>query len=233
MLRSIAYLLFAPECAGCGIRGPQLLCEPCTGSLVEIGPSCPRCAEPQTRSSIPCARCRRDPLPLTAVIAPWRFGGALADALRRLKFGGQTHVARTVAPLISPYLAATVRLAEVDAIVPVPLHWRRRLVRGFDQTALLVGNAVRHAAIDVPVVHALRRRRATRPQTRLAAAARSRNVAGAFATVDRHRDAIAGKRVLLVDDVATTCSTLAAASRALRAAGAIEVIGFAIARAEA
>jgi hypothetical protein len=65
------------------------------------------------------------------VVAPWRFGGQLASAIRRLKFANRAHVARDVAPLWAPALAAAV--AEQDAVVvPVPLHWRRRCVRGYD-----------------------------------------------------------------------------------------------------
>jgi predicted amidophosphoribosyltransferase len=106
------------------------------------------------------------------------------------------------------------------------------VLRGFDQSALLAGFATRHATVDAPIVHALCRRRATRPQARLAAADRARNVAGAFAVVARHRRAVVGRRVLVFDDVATTCATLAAAARALLAAGAADVVGFTVARAE-
>jgi ComF family protein len=166
-------------------------------------------------------------------VAPWRYGGALADALRRLKFTRHTHVARSLAPLVSPYLGAAAQLAEVDVIVPVPLHWWRRTRRGFDQAALLAGAAVRHGAIPTPIDHPLRRARGTVPQTGLPAAARGPNVAGAFAVSPRGGAAIAGRRVLLFDDVVTTGATMAAAARALIAAGAADVIGFAVARAEA
>jgi len=175
----------------------------------------------------------RAPLPLAAIIAPWRFGGALADALRRLKFSGRTHVARTIAPLVAPYLDATARLAEIDVIVPVPLHWWRRARRGFDQAALLCGAAGRHHPLPAPICHPLRRSRRTAPQTGLAAADRAANVAGAFTVPPRARRHVAGRRVLVFDDVVTTGATMAAAARALRAAGAAEVLGFAIARAEA
>jgi len=228
-------LVFAPRCAACGEDVPagRGLCSPCAGTLVVLGPACPRCAEPLAAPpSLACSRCRRVPLPLTAIISPWRFGGALADALRRLKFSGQTHVARSVAPLIGPYLDATSRLAEIDVIIPVPLHWWRRTRRGFDQAALLAGAAARYSSIATPLCHPLRRARQTSPQTELPAAARAANVAGAFVITPRGRALVAGKRVLLFDDVVTTGATMAAAARALRAAGVAEVLGFAVARAE-
>jgi ComF family protein len=236
MLDLVLDLLFAPRCGACGTDGAPRdpLCPPCAATLVELGPACPRCAEPQAAPpSLVCARCRRAPLPLAGIVAPWRYGGALADALRRLKFTGHTHVARTIAPLVAPYLAAATRIAAVDLVVPIPLHWWRRTRRGFDQAALLAGAADRHSPLGAPIVHPLRRRRSTAPQSALPAAARAPNVAGAFVVAGRHAAAIAGRRVLVFDDVVTTGATMAAAARALRAAGAGEVIGFAVARAEA
>src|SRR6185369_2068721 len=95
---------------------------------------------------------------LDAIVAPWRFGGQLASAIRRLKFTGATHVARTLAPLWAPILAAAI--AETDAlVVPVPLHWRRRLARGYDHAWLLALHACRFARLPRPVA-GLRRIRA-------------------------------------------------------------------------
>src|SRR5262249_7553661 len=151
--------IFRPQCAGCGAAptgipsgqgggGPPPrarsnaqghatpLCPACSASLVELGPACPRCAEPTGEQAGTRRRCAVDPLPLDRVVAPWRFGGQLASAIRRLKFAGRAHIARDVAPLWAPVLAAAV--AERDAIVvPVPLHWRRRWTRGYDHAWLL------------------------------------------------------------------------------------------------
>ncbi|MBP6630004.1 MAG: ComF family protein [Kofleriaceae bacterium] len=227
-------VLFPQPCPGCAQVGPGLsqlgLCPPCAGALVELGPCCPACAEPLAGPvGVVCARCMRAPLPLGAITAPWRYGGPLADALQRLKFAGQAWVARGLAPAVGPFLDAVVEAGAIDVIVPVPLHWWRRTRRGFDQAALLAA-AARPPAPVRPAM--LRRVRPTRPQLELGRAARANNLVGAFVVPRRHRAALAGRRVLLVDDVVTTGATMAAAATALRRAGAAEVLGFAVARAE-
>jgi len=215
--------LFRPQCAACGELSEDPLCGACRLSLVELGAACERCAQPGARL---CSRCAREPLPLDRIVAPWRFGGALAISIRRLKFTGATHVARTVAPLWAPLLAAAV--AETGgAVVPVPLHWRRRLQRGFDQTWLLAKHACALAGI-APPVRALRRVYAAPPQSTLPAIDREANVDGAFAL----RGELAVRAVILIDDVVTTGATLAAAAEPLREAGVETVIGIALARAD-
>lgn len=184
----------------------------------------PQCAACNALSSSPfCPACSETLVPATGDVAAWQFGGALASAIRRLKFTGATHVARTLAPLWSPLLAAAV--AEHDAIVvPVPLHWRRRWRRGFDQTWLLSSHACREARIAKPVI-ALRRTRHSPAQSTLPASQRAANVDGAFELIGDVR----GRSVVLVDDVVTTGATLDAASRPLYAGGAALVVHVALA----
>ncbi|HVK75991.1 MAG TPA: phosphoribosyltransferase family protein [Kofleriaceae bacterium] len=229
--------LYVPRCAACDDRvaGRDPLCPPCASSLVALGPACPRCAEPQAAPpAVVCARCARGRWPLDAMVAPWRFGGDLARALRRLKFGPAPHLARELAPLVAPFLGAAIAAGEIDVVVPVPLHWRRLAGRGFNQAQALVAAARRTAGVATPIdTLVLRRIRSTTPQTGLTSAARAANVERAFAVPPRRHRRVDGRRVLVVDDVVTTGATIAAAARALRAAGAAAVIGFAVARAEA
>jgi ComF family protein len=216
--------IFRPQCAACGVPA-ETLCEDCAGTLLELGMACERCAEP-IGGGTRCARCAIAPLPIDRIVSAWRFGGQLAIAIRRLKFSGRTHVARAVAPLWSPLVAAA---TDGDAlVVPVPLHWRRRFMRGFDQAWHLALHACADAGLGPPIP-ALRRIRAGAPQSTLDQAHRRHNLRDAFAV--RMPEAVRGRAVVLVDDVVTTGATIASAARSLFAAGATRVVGVALARA--
>ena len=226
--------VFPATCAACntGIERGAAFCEACRESLTPLPPSCSRCAQPTGSFAVTCRRCRIHPLPLDSIVAPWLYGGELATAIKRLKFNSDIAVARDLAPMWAPALAIAIGVHELDVIVPIPLHWRRRWQRGFDQNTILLQHAMRVAQLKTPVAFALRRHRHTPEQSRLPAAARQSNLVGAFDVPPRFQSAIAGKRVVLLDDVVTTGATMAAAARALRRAGATRIVGVCVARAE-
>ena len=146
---------------------------------------------------------------------------ALRTAVLNLKFRQQVPL---VAPL-SLLLAETYRRRgdhwRADALVPVPIHWTRRWERGFNQSDLLAEAVGRH--VKLPVRQALQRARMTPAQVGLPAADRRRNLRGGFSVSGRVD--VTGLRLVLLDDVRTTGSTLAECAAALRAAGAAELFG--------
>lgn len=207
----------------------DLLCPACAATLVAIGEdACPRCGRPRpglgrVANRLPCGPCRERPPAFHEATAAYEFGGALADAVRRFKYRPTPALATPLARL------AAGRTAPVaDLVVPVPLFRRRLRRRGFNQSLLLARAWGRLWDIGV-CCDALRRTRDTAPQTlQPTAHARARNVDDAFRV--RRPERVAGKRVLLVDDVLTTGATAGACARALRAAGAAHVAVRTIAR---
>lgn len=160
-----------------------------------------------------------------ASVAALRFGGPLADAIRRFKYAGCSELAPVLASLVRERARALG--AEVDAVVPVPLHPRRLRERGYDQASLLAAEIARHARLPRRL-DLLRRVRDTVPQASLERPARLGNVRDAFVASPRAR----GLRLLVVDDVRTTGATMGEACRALLAAGALRAHSFALALAD-
>jgi ComF family protein len=227
--------IWVPRCAACDARldsasGAGLssvFCEPCARSVVETGPArCPVCALPfdGTGAEHPCRDCILSPPPFSRAIAPYRYGGALATAIARLKY----QPAHWLGGPLGDLLAASLPAARgVDVVMPVPLHYGRQRRRGFNQSALLAARLAR--ALGVPLVTAaLRRTRDTPSQARQGRAERLTSLEGAFAASARRL--APGSTVLLVDDVVTTTATMRAASEALVAAGVRRVDVIALAR---
>lgn len=219
-LNAVLSALLAPPCAVCG----AVLDAPLGGA------ACDRCWArlPVFASG---ARTivgdRASALDARTALGP--FEGVMRDVLHALKYDGRRSLARPLAARIAEAGADVLRGA--SAIVPVPLHHRRRRARGFNQAALLAGHLA--APLGLPVVAALRRVRATAPQAELTAAARARNVRDAFAPArwPWARPSRCGSVVVLVDDVETTGATLEACARVLREAGVAEVRALTAARA--
>jgi ComF family protein len=149
----------------------------------------------------------------------------MAVALKKLKFHNRSDLARALSPLLcDPFARAAAR---ADLAIPIPLHRKRLASRGYNQAQRLLLPLARQCQLPV-ARRALRRTRNTRPQARLSAKERHGNLRSAFEATDQ----VAGKRILLLDDIRTTGSTLDSAGRALRRAGATEIHAFVVARAD-
>ena len=207
-----------PVCAGC-LNKPRRFATECF---------CPRCGAP-FRHAIAldgdgsCGECAGRDTGFDAAYAFGPFDGELRGLIHLFKYGRVEALAKPLGRMLSLALPAGERF---EAIVPMPLHWRRRWSRGFNQAGLLAREL--SEATGTGMVQAVRRRRATEAQARLSRTARQANVHGAF--IVRRPAAIAGKRVLLVDDVMTTGATASACARAMKRAGATHVAAITLAR---
>ena len=232
-MRPLMDLLFPPFCPLCQERmeeDDQTICAACRNGLAAVGaPRCPvcgaRCAG--RRRGNGCEFCPPRPIHFDSARAAVLYAGPGAEAVKALKFRARVELAAVMARKMAPVLAEELLSQRpVDWIVPVPLHFTRRLRRGFNQSELIGRELGRLAGVPL-LDGALRRIRRTRQQTFLEVKERRKNVEGAFAVADSQ--AVLGRRLLLVDDVFTTGATCNACARVLREAGAeaVEVFTFA------
>jgi ComF family protein len=171
-----------------------------------------------------CALCRGGLRGFDAAYCYGSYEGALRELIHLYKYGRVRTLAKPLGDLLA---AALPREERFDAVTAVPLHWRRQWQRGFNQSELLARATA--ARYGIPLVRALGRVRATATQAGLSNTRRRQNVDTAFAC-RRGARGLAGKRILLIDDVLTTGSTAAACARVLKRAGAARVALLAVAR---
>jgi ComF family protein len=225
-LAALLDLLFPPQCAACGapcepeIGGPHL-CPPCSACLkISAEPRCPGCALRCSIADLPlrrCAACRGRKWLFSAARTIGTHEKDLRQAVLKAKHAFYEPLAIALGRRLASVIETMPFPEPPDVVVPVPMHWLRRLWRKTHPA----GTIARAVACDLrlPVVsHALVCRRLLRQQTSLTAAERRKNVRGAFFV--RRKRAIAGRRILLVDDVMTTGATAREASRMLLQAGA-------------
>ncbi len=172
-----------------------------------------------------CALCRSGLRGFDRASSFGFYDGALRGLIHLFKYSGMRPLAGRLSGLLERALPIDDRY---DFIVPVPLHWRRRWRRGFNQAELLARGVAKHRGI--PLVNALRRGKATADQAGLTSAGRRRNIVGSFQP--RKGIEIRGKRILLIDDVFTTGATASACALALKRAGAASVSLLTLARAD-
>lgn len=231
LARGFANLLYPNSCLVCAAPEQDAapfrhgLCAACFAAITtDPHETCPRCAAtvgPHTDTSSGCTTCRGHAFAFASAFRLGRYDGTLRDAVLHTKSSAGEPLAELLGRVLAESRGAALLAAGVEVVVPVPLHWVRRWRRGYNQ-AEAIGRELA-AALGLPHdAGVLRRVKPTAQHAQPSAAARRENIRGAF--VAKRPASVAGRTVLLVDDVMTTGSTAAEAARVLREAGAARVV---------
>jgi competence protein ComFC len=233
-LHGFISLFYPANCELCGevIARAQYLCERCAEKAPRIvAPFCAKCSEPFSgaiEGEFTCANCAHRKLDFDAAVSAYRSRGVVRVIILRFKYGRDLHLRHPIAGwLLEAMRDSRLQDRAFDMLVPVPLHPTRLRERGFNQAELLA--KILHTHIGVPVISALERIRYTTTQTAFDRIERMENLRDAFRL--RKNIDVRDSRVLLVDDVLTTGSTLSECARVLRDAGAQSVHAVTAARA--
>ncbi len=229
MLGAVDKLLFPPLCLACGGRmdsAAQVLCDTCRDRLVPIVEKyCLKCGAPL--QGYHCEACSHLEFVFDFARSVFIYQSPAQELVHSLKYDSLTSPAAFFSKALLDIPAAN-RFGEgFDCVCAVPLHRVRKRERGYNQSELLARKLA--SELGLPFVQPIYRRVYTRSQTNLSRQARLQNLAGAFAL--SKRSDIAGKRVILVDDVFTTGSTVNEAAQTLKDAGAAKVAVLTAARA--
>lgn len=214
------------RCAVCGAWPARPVCDVCVQRFAQPVPRCRRCALPVAPGIETCGACLQAPPPIDACHVAVSYGFPWAGCITRFKFQGETGWAPWLALLLRSTPWVEPALEAADRVLPMPLSPQRLQERGYNQAALLA----RHLAPDRFDDRLLLRIRHTPAQSGLDRAARLASVRGAFAVDPLRAAAVAGQRVVLIDDVMTSGASLHAAAAALRQAGAVHIVALAVAR---
>lgn len=207
------------------------ICMSCLDKFSEVShPCCSVCGRPfesWVEDDHPCEMCLRKWPFYSKVIVPYLYEGTLMSAIHQFKYGGKSHLAKSLGPFLATFAGEQLKGKEGLLVIPVPLHPRRLRERGFNQSLLLARHVASHLNVDLDFL-SLRRIRYTQPQTGLKKDERRKNVKKAFGLLDPK--VVKGRTVVLVDDVTTTGNTLNECARILKRAGAEDIYCAVLAR---
>jgi competence protein ComFC len=233
-LRAVTSLFYPALCAVChaAVSRGDYVCQDCLDKAQRIvAPFCGKCSEPFSGAidnEFTCANCAHRRLAFDAAVSAYRSRGVVRFVILQFKYNRQLHLRHPVAQWLQEAMDdARLRDRNFDCIVAVPLHPARFRERGFNQAELLA--KILGQRKNLPLTPALERTRYTTTQTAFDRTDRMENLRGAFRL--RKRTNVRGLRVLLVDDILTTGSTLSECARILREAGAHSVYAVTAARA--
>lgn len=237
LLSGLIDIIYPPRCHICMAflhdrpDKDTYLCSGCFNSFREItGPLCTICGIPfksRVEEDHLCEKCLLKRPWYDEMRAPYLYEEKLMAAIQQLKYSGRSYIAKSLGPLLGEFAKTWLRDTDDMTLIPVPLHIKRLRQRGFNQSMLLAEAVSSMLECELDCL-TLIRSRYTGTQTGLNLKERRKNVKGAFEIAGDK--SVAGKEIILVDDVATTGYTINECARVLKKAGCKKVYGLVLAR---
>lgn len=237
LYQGIINLVYPLTCGGCECYvspfSDNFLCEPCQTRIKHIQPPfCPTCAKPlpsgdnQTLPALaPCRECRQDRHYYEQVWSACVYEGVIRQCLKEIKYRSNPRLLPHLSEIMINFAIAHIPIRDFQVVTSVPIHVRKQFSRGFNQSQILGKKLA--AFFHLPWQPLLARQRLTLPQNQLSRRQREQNVKNVFAAKSKN---MRGKKILLIDDIFTTGSTVNECSRVLKQAGAAQVSVFTLSR---
>lgn len=232
IFHSIIQLFWPATCLNCHrsiCETEQNLCKNCWNELIVCTGSdyCPRCGRDASiagRIEGSCPDCQGKEIYFDGIARAGIYAHGLQEMILAFK-NGKTELDSTLGFLAASALQGSSFYKEIDVLIPVPLHWTRRLKRGYNQSKIIAGR-LNHPTAKIST-ELVRIRKTKMQPTMTSPTARAKNVSGAFAVRAGH--SLTGKKVCLIDDIKTTGATLNECARTLKDAGAAKVFALVLA----
>ncbi len=219
-LNFIISIIFPRTCSLCGKTMPfssqQNICNECLGKIPNLeGLICHKCSLPLPDGGATCSDCKNNKNIYFEVLkSPYLYSTQMQKLIKKLKYSRKTFLAKDLSLKLAEFIVKENIDKNIDVVVPVPMHWFKKWKRGYNQAELLAQNVAN--IINKPMYDALIRTKYTKPQFKLKKQERYENLVNMFILNKKYVDVVMGKRILLIDDIATTCSTANQCAKVLK-----------------
>lgn len=216
----IISLIFPRTCSLCKKNMPfpseQNICDECLDNIPKLeGLICHKCSLPLPDGGATCSDCKtKKDIYFEVLKSPYTYSVQMKKLIKNLKYSRKTFLAKDLSAKLAEFIIKENIDKNTDIVVPVPMHWFKKWKRGYNQAELLARNVAK--IINKPVYNALIRTKYTKPQFNLKKQERYKNLANMFDLNKKYIDIVKGKRIILIDDIATTCSTANQCAKVLK-----------------
>lgn len=224
-------LLYPPRCIACKkeCHEKQYVCDACCARITRVTAQCKKCGRPLRVDQTICMRCKNKSFFYDTIVVAYHYEDPVRSLLKTLKYHNRKDIADFLATLLATHDTALsfLKTQHYDYVMPVPMHTAKEKQRGYNQ-AFLLAERVAHCMAMQLTSDVLVRDRATKPLFDMNKQEREQELLDAFVVTQPEH--VKGKRILMIDDIITTGTTLNECAKALKLRGAIVVDGFAFAR---